>query len=243
VQSGNSAGMGRCGPIELEGLGNVRGLGQAVTGFACSGSPQTAAQDWETGHLPTCNLEFDGLASWSANGFRDYFKVLVWSAVPDAEAIKRSFRKTAVSFQMRGCEIPNDAALSKFKEISEAYEVLSDPESDANTSSSASTAATMVGVLRRRRPRLRNVDFGDLRATRTHSSTDLLRRFVVNGQCRLLRLRPAASLLRALSRRRIPSVLRWAADAHPPGQPWMPKPRSTSASPASTACERGFWRF
>ncbi|APD48444.1 J domain-containing protein [Synechococcus sp. CS-602] len=63
----------------------------------------------------------------SANGFRDYFKVLGVERGADAEAIKRSFRKLARQFHPD--VNPDDAgAEAKFKEISEAYEVLSDPE-------------------------------------------------------------------------------------------------------------------
>ncbi|NQV11457.1 MAG: J domain-containing protein [Cyanobacteria bacterium] len=63
----------------------------------------------------------------SANGFRDYFKVLGVERGADPEAIKRSFRKLARQFHPD--VNPDDAsAEAKFKEISEAYEVLSDPE-------------------------------------------------------------------------------------------------------------------
>ena len=63
----------------------------------------------------------------SANGYRDYFKVLGVERGADAEAIKRSFRKLARQYHPD--VNPDDAtAEAKFKEISEAYEVLSDPE-------------------------------------------------------------------------------------------------------------------
>jgi curved DNA-binding protein len=61
------------------------------------------------------------------NGYRDYFKVLGVERGTDADGIKRAFRKLA-----RQCHPdvnPGDAtAEARFKEISEAYEVLSDPE-------------------------------------------------------------------------------------------------------------------
>jgi curved DNA-binding protein len=63
----------------------------------------------------------------SANGYRDYFKVLGVERGADADAIKRAFRKLAR--QHHPDVNPGDAsAEAKFKEISEAYEVLSDPE-------------------------------------------------------------------------------------------------------------------
>ncbi len=63
----------------------------------------------------------------SANGYRDYYKVLGLERGADAEAIKRSFRKLAR--QHHPDVNPGDAAAeARFKEISEAYEVLSDPE-------------------------------------------------------------------------------------------------------------------
>jgi curved DNA-binding protein len=63
----------------------------------------------------------------SANGYRDYFKVLGLERGADADAIKRAFRKLARQYHPD--VNPGDAsAEAKFKEISEAYEVLSDPD-------------------------------------------------------------------------------------------------------------------
>ena len=63
----------------------------------------------------------------SANGYRDYYKVLGLERGADAGAIKRSFRKLAR--QHHPDVNPGDAAAeARFKEISEAYEVLSDPD-------------------------------------------------------------------------------------------------------------------
>jgi curved DNA-binding protein len=63
----------------------------------------------------------------TANGYRDYFKVLEVERGADAETIKRSFRKLARQYHPD--VNPGDkAAEARFKEISEAYEVLSDPE-------------------------------------------------------------------------------------------------------------------
>jgi curved DNA-binding protein len=63
----------------------------------------------------------------NANGYRDYFKVLGVDRGADADTIKRAFRKLA-----RQCHPdvnPGDqAAEARFKEVSEAYEVLSDPD-------------------------------------------------------------------------------------------------------------------
>ncbi|MFN9618430.1 MAG: DnaJ C-terminal domain-containing protein [Synechococcaceae cyanobacterium] len=63
----------------------------------------------------------------SANGYRDYFNVLGVERGADADTIKRAFRKLARQYHPD--VNPGDAtAEAKFKEISEAYEVLSDPE-------------------------------------------------------------------------------------------------------------------
>jgi curved DNA-binding protein len=63
----------------------------------------------------------------AANGYRDYFKVLGVDRGADADAIKRAFRKLARQYHPD--VNPGDkAAEAKFKEISEAYEVLSDPD-------------------------------------------------------------------------------------------------------------------
>ncbi|MFM7236346.1 MAG: DnaJ C-terminal domain-containing protein [Cyanobium sp.] len=63
----------------------------------------------------------------AANGYRDYFKVLGVERGADAETIKRAFRKLARQYHPD--VNPGDAnAEARFKEISEAYEVLSDPE-------------------------------------------------------------------------------------------------------------------
>ena len=63
----------------------------------------------------------------SANGYRDYFKVLELDRGANADAIKRSFRKLARQYHPDVNPGDKDAE-TRFKEISEAYEVLSDPE-------------------------------------------------------------------------------------------------------------------
>jgi DnaJ-class molecular chaperone len=63
----------------------------------------------------------------SVKGFRDYFEVLGVERGADADSIKKAFRKLARQYHPD--VNPGDAsAEAKFKEISEAYEVLSDPE-------------------------------------------------------------------------------------------------------------------
>ena len=63
----------------------------------------------------------------SVKGFRDYFEVLGVERGADADTIKKAFRKLARQYHPD--VNPGDAgAEAKFKEISEAYEVLSDPE-------------------------------------------------------------------------------------------------------------------
>ncbi len=69
----------------------------------------------------------DDPASMSANGYRDYFKVLGVERGADADTVKRTFRKLARQYHPD--VNPGDAsAEARFKEISEAYEVLSDPD-------------------------------------------------------------------------------------------------------------------
>jgi curved DNA-binding protein len=63
----------------------------------------------------------------TANGYRDYFKVLGVERGADADTIKRSFRKLARQYHP-DVNPGNKDAEARFKEISEAYEVLSDPD-------------------------------------------------------------------------------------------------------------------
>ncbi len=61
---------------------------------------------------------------------RDYYEVLGVNRQADAEEIKKSYRKLALKYHPD--RNPNDkAAEEKFKELSEAYEVLNDPQSRA----------------------------------------------------------------------------------------------------------------
>ena len=63
----------------------------------------------------------------AGSGYRDYFKVLGVERSADADSIKRAFRKLARQYHPD--VNPGDkSAEAKFKEVSEAYEVLSDPE-------------------------------------------------------------------------------------------------------------------
>jgi curved DNA-binding protein len=63
----------------------------------------------------------------SANGYRDYFKVLGVERGADADTVKKAFRKLARQYHPD--VNPGDkGAEAKFKEVSEAYEVLSDPD-------------------------------------------------------------------------------------------------------------------
>jgi curved DNA-binding protein len=63
----------------------------------------------------------------NANGYRDYFKVLGVDRNADSDTIKRAFRRLARQYHPD--VNPGDAsAEERFKEINEAYEVLSDPD-------------------------------------------------------------------------------------------------------------------
>ena len=63
----------------------------------------------------------------TANGYRDYFKVLGVERGADADTIKRAFRKLARQYHP-DVNPGDQTAEAKFKEVSEAYEVLSDPD-------------------------------------------------------------------------------------------------------------------
>lgn len=64
--------------------------------------------------------------------FRDYYETLGVARDADAEAVKKAYRRLALKHHPdRAPEGEREAAEARFKEISEAYEVLSDPEKRA----------------------------------------------------------------------------------------------------------------
>ena len=63
----------------------------------------------------------------AGSGYKDYFQVLGVERNADADAIKRSFRTLARKYHP-DVNPDNKEAEARFKEISEAYEVLSDPD-------------------------------------------------------------------------------------------------------------------
>ena len=62
---------------------------------------------------------------------KDYYEVLGLQKGASEDEIKRAFRKLAVKYHPDRNQ-GNAEAESKFKEINEAYQVLSDPEKKAN---------------------------------------------------------------------------------------------------------------
>ena len=63
----------------------------------------------------------------AGSGYKDYFQVLGVDRGADADAIKRAFRKLARQYHP-DVNPGDQSAEARFKEISEAYEVLSDPD-------------------------------------------------------------------------------------------------------------------
>ncbi len=63
----------------------------------------------------------------AATDFKDYYAILGVSKTADASDIKKSFRKLARKYHP-DVNPDNKAAEAKFKEVSEAYEVLSDDD-------------------------------------------------------------------------------------------------------------------
>ena len=63
----------------------------------------------------------------SFNGFKDYFKILGISRNATDEEIKSAFRKLARQFHP-DFHPHDDRAESEFKQINEAYEILSDED-------------------------------------------------------------------------------------------------------------------
>ena len=61
---------------------------------------------------------------------RDYYEILGIARTATEEDIKKAFRKLA--FQCHPDRNPEAGATEKFKEINEAYEVLSSPDKKAN---------------------------------------------------------------------------------------------------------------
>ena len=74
----------------------------------------------------------------AGSGYRDYFKVLGVERSADADTVKRAFRKLARQYHPDVNPDDQDSE-ARFKEVSEAYEVLSDLRSAVATSNLANT--------------------------------------------------------------------------------------------------------
>lgn len=59
---------------------------------------------------------------------RDYYEVLGVEKTASGDEVKRAYRRLALKFHPDNCKGDKADAEAKFKEVSEAYEVLSDPE-------------------------------------------------------------------------------------------------------------------
>jgi len=60
-------------------------------------------------------------------GKRDYYEVLGVDKTAGADDVKRAYRRLAIKYHPDNAKGDKDAAEAKFKELAEAYEVLSDP--------------------------------------------------------------------------------------------------------------------
>src|SRR5205823_1427920 len=74
-----------------------------------------------------CNLQSARTGCMMASSKRDYYEVIGVRREADAEEIKRAYRKLAMQYHPDR-NIDDPEASEKFKEASEAYEVLRDPE-------------------------------------------------------------------------------------------------------------------
>ena len=78
---------------------------------------------------------------------RDYYEVLGLDKNASADQIKDAYRKMALKWHpdrwVNGTDAEKKTAEEKFKEASEAYSVLSDPDKRRNTTSSASPEWTV----------------------------------------------------------------------------------------------------
>ena len=61
---------------------------------------------------------------------RDYYEVLGIDKTADPATIKKAYRKLAKKYHPDS-NVGNEAAAEKFKEVNEAYDILSDPDFQA----------------------------------------------------------------------------------------------------------------
>ena len=79
------------------------------------------------------------------SGKRDYYEVLGLDRDADEKALKNAFRRLARKYHPDRSDEPD--AEDRFKEIQEAYAVLSDPRNAANTTDSDMTGPEEVSVV------------------------------------------------------------------------------------------------